>query len=132
MLILYEGKVLDSIQFLFDLGFVPRVALSHRNPLDRAAVVKAVRRQIDSGGKVDPLLLGAWPRGSAKLAAAGGVDDDDHGGHGRDGERGGDIADIGGGVGNGSVGGASAGGRRLDEEKGAATALGLRILSTSR
>lgn len=68
---LYEAKVLDSIQFLFDLGFVPPVALpSYRGPPDRAAVVEAVRRQINRGGQSDPLLLGAWPKGAAEAAAA--------------------------------------------------------------
>lgn len=107
MLRLYEAKVLDSIQFLFDLGFVPRVALPYRNPLDRGAVVEAVRHQIDSGGKGEPLLLGAWPRGAAAAAAAAAASS-----AGRDG------------------GGAKSGG--MDDEKGAATALGLRVLSSSR
>lgn len=98
--------MLDSIQFLFDLGFVPRVPLTYRN-LDRAAVVAAVRHQIDSGAKGDPLLLGAWPRGAAAAAAAAA---------GRDGGGGG------GGV-----------GKSTDEDKGGtATALGLRVLSSSR
>lgn len=71
VLVLYEAKVLDSIQFLFDLGFVPPVALpSYRSPTDRTAVVEAVRRQINRGGQGDPLLLGAWPRGAAEAAAA--------------------------------------------------------------
>eukprot|EP00752_Nemacystus_decipiens_P007244 g6485.t1 len=71
VLVLYEAKVLDSIQFLFDLGFVPPVALpSYRGPHDRAADVEAVRRQINRGGQSDPLLLGAWPKGAAEAAAA--------------------------------------------------------------
>lgn len=69
---LYEAKVLDSIQFLFDLGFVPPVALpSYHGPPDRAADVEAVRRRINrGGGQGDPLLLGAWPKGAAEAAAA--------------------------------------------------------------
>ena len=102
MLVLYEAKVLDSIQFLFDLGFVPAVALSsYRAPLDRTAVVEAVRRQIDSGGRGVPLLLGAWPRGAAAAAAAAAT-----AANGAEGERGSSSA--------------------------AATALGLRVLGTSR
>lgn len=97
---LYEAKVLDSIQFLFDLGFVPRVALSYRNPLDRKAVVEAVRHQIDSRGKRDPLLLGVWPGGASAAAATAG--------------------------GEGVAGGGA------DEDKRTATALGMRILGTSR
>lgn len=72
VLVLYEAKVLDSIQFLFDLGFVPPVALPpYRTPPDRAAVVEAVRRQINRGGQQgDPLLLSAWPSGPPARAAA--------------------------------------------------------------
>lgn len=102
---LYEAKVLDSIQFLFDLGFVPPVALpSYRRPSDRAADVEAVRRQINRGGQSDPLLLGAWPKGAAEAAAA---------------------ATAGGG------GGASAG-EGMESDKRVATPLGLRVLGTSR
>lgn len=75
---LYESKVLDSIQFLFDLGFVPRVTLPAA--YTRAAVVEAVRLQMDiSGGgggvvgKDVPLALEAWSRDAAGAAATGGV-----------------------------------------------------------
>lgn len=67
---LYEAKVLDSIQFLFDLGFVPRIALPYRGPLDRADVVEALRRQIDGAGQGVPLQLEARPRDGADAAAA--------------------------------------------------------------
>lgn len=99
---LYEAKVLDSIQFLFDLGFVPPVALpSYRTPPDRAAVVEAVRRQINRGGQQgDPLLLGAWPSGPPARAAAAAV------------SRG--------------------GGDGVDKDRRSATPLGLRVLGTSR
>lgn len=101
---LYEAKVLDSIQFLFDLGFVPPVALpSYRGPPDRAADVEAVRRQINRGGQGDPLLLGAWPKGAAEAAAA---------------------AAAAGGGGGGSDG--------VESDKRVATPLGLRVLGTSR
>lgn len=97
--------MLDSIQFLFDFGFVARVALPPS--YSRAAVVETVRRQIDNVGDVGAragkglmLALQAWPRGSAAAAA-----------------------DVMGG------GGAAAAG--VEEGEGA-TALGLRILSTSR
>eukprot|EP00903_Cladosiphon_okamuranus_P008921 g8539.t1 len=103
VLVLYEAKVLDSIQFLFDLGFVPPVALpSYRGPSDRAADVEAVRRQINRGGQSDPLLLGAWPNGAAEAAAAA----------------------AGG-------GGASASEGRGSDRR-VATPLGLRVLGTSR
>lgn len=75
---LYESKVLDSIQFLFDLGFVPRVTLPPT--YTRAAVVEAVRSQIDiSGGgggvmgKDVPLALEAWSRDGAGAAVVEGV-----------------------------------------------------------
>ena len=99
---LYEAKVLDSIQFLFDLGFVPPVALpSYRGPPDRAAVVEAVRRQINRGGQGDPLLLGAWPKGAAEAAAA-------------------------------AAAGSGGGGEGVESNKRLATPLGLRVLGTSR
>lgn len=103
VLVLYEAKVLDSIQFLFDLGFVPPVALpSYRTPPDRAAVVEAVRRQINRGGQHgDPLLLGAWPSGPPARAAAAAAE-------------------------------ASGGGDGVDRDKRSATPLGLRVLGTSR
>lgn len=102
VLVLYEAKVLDSIQFLFDLGFVPPVALpSYRKPTDRTAVVEAVRRQINRGVQGDPLLLGAWPRGAAEMAAASG-------------------------------GGGGDSGEGVENDKRSATPLGLRVLGTSR
>ncbi|CBN76782.1 eukaryotic translation initiation factor 2 alpha kinase PEK [Ectocarpus siliculosus] len=103
VLVLYEAKVLDSIQFLFDLGFVPPVALpSYRTPPDRAAVVEAVRRQINRGGQQgDPLLLGAWPSGPPARAAAAAAE-------------------------------ASGGGDGVDRDRRSATPLGLRVLGTSR
>lgn len=97
---LYEVKVLDSIQFLFDLGFVPRVVLPYRAPLDRAAVVEAVRCQMEGAGTGVPLALESWPRGATAAAA--------------DAMEGSTTAMTG-----------------LDEGQGA-TALGMRILSTSR
>lgn len=103
---LYEAKVLDSIQFLFDLGFVLPVALpTFRSPPDRAAVVEAVRRYVNRSGQ-DPLLLGAWPRGAAAAIAAAAGDEETGGG--RPGE----------GVEKG--------------RKSSPTPLGLRVLSTSR
>lgn len=102
---LYEAKVLDSIQFLFDLGFVPLVALpAYRGPPDRAAVVEAVRRQINRGGQSDPLLLGAWPKGAAEAAAAA----------------------------SGGGGGGGGGDEGVQSDKRVATPLGLRVLGTSR
>jgi len=107
VLVLYEAKVLDSIQFLFDLGFIPPVALpSYRSPSDRSAVVEAVRRQmnrgINGGNGTDPLLLGAWPKeaeeAAARAKAAGGGDGDGDG-----------VSDV-----------------------RSATPLGLRVLGTSR
>lgn len=88
---------MDSIQFLFDLGFVPRVALPYRGPLDRAAIVEAVHRQMDVALKGVPLHLEAWPQAAS-----------------------GSPADV--------VEGAAPG--KKDEH--GATAVGLRILSTSR
>ncbi|CAB1110614.1 unnamed protein product [Ectocarpus sp. CCAP 1310/34] len=103
VLVLYEAKVLDSIQFLFDLGFVPPVALpSYRTPPDRAAVVEAVRRQINRRGQQgEPLLLGAWPSGPPARAAAAAAE-------------------------------ASGGGDGVDRDRRSATPLGLRVLGTSR
>lgn len=113
VLVLYEAKVLDSIQFLFDLGFVPPVTLpAYRGPADRAAIVEAVRRYINGGGQ-DSLLLGAWPRGAAAALAAAGVD----------GDRGG---------GGGGGGGGSSGQGGENGSKSSPTPLGLRVLSTSR
>lgn len=102
--------MLDSIQFLFELGFVPRIALSaYRTPVDRTAIAKAVRRQIDTrtSGVGGALLLGAWPKEVS--AAAGGR------------ERG----DVGG-AGQGTNGGTN------EDKAGTMNSLGLRILSMSR
>lgn len=70
MLRLYEAEVLDSIQFLFDLGFVPRVSLPFHGALDRKAVVEAVRGHMGSNGKGGGLQLEAWPEGSHAAAPA--------------------------------------------------------------
>lgn len=108
VLVLYEAKVLDSIQFLFDLGFVPPVALpAYRSPPDRATVVEAVRRYVNRGGQ-DPLLLGAWPRGAAAAIAAAAED------------------------GEGGGGGGASEGVDKGSSKSSPTPLGLRVLSTSR
>lgn len=110
MLRLYEAKVLDSIQFLFDLGFVPRVALLPA--FTRASVVEAVRRQVDSGGsgysggvKSVPLALETWSRGAAMAGAA---------------------------TEDGLEGDGAAKKSAAAVDVGGATALGARILSTSR
>lgn len=67
---LYEAEVLDSIQFLFDLGFVPRVALPFHGAHDRKAVVEAVRGHMGSNGKGGGLRLESWPEGSHSPAPA--------------------------------------------------------------
>jgi hypothetical protein len=53
---LYELKVLDTIQFLYDLGFVQRPVLSRLTAAnDRAAEVSAVRAAMETA---EPIALG--------------------------------------------------------------------------
>jgi hypothetical protein len=53
---LYELKVLDTIQFLYDLGFVQRPVLSRLAAAnDRAAEVSAVRAAMETA---EPIALG--------------------------------------------------------------------------
>jgi hypothetical protein len=65
---LYELKVLDTIQFLYDLGFVQRPVLSRLAANDRAAEVSAVRAAMESA---EPIALsGTANRGNPAFLGA--------------------------------------------------------------
>lgn len=105
--------MLDSIQFLFDMGFVPRVPLPVRNPVNRAVIAEAVRRQIDKTGANDSVLLSEWPVGAtAAMAAA--------------------TAAAATTVPARRDGGAVTAGSEENDNRAVGTALGLRVVSTSR
>lgn len=106
--------MLDSIQFLFDMGFVPRVPLPVRNPVNRAAIAEAVRLQIDKAGASDSVLLSEWPVGATAAVAAA------------------TAAAAATTVPARRDGGAVSAGSGEDDNRAAATALGLRVVSTSR